>query len=625
MRTGRSIGLGLLLCTPLMAMAPVRYELSFANAIHHEAEVRATFSDISTPDLQVVMSHSSPGRYALHEFAKNVYNVHVTDGTGKPLQVAHPDLYDWNISGHNGTVVFQYTLYGDVADGTYNAIDLAHAHLNGPATFVWARGFEQRPVEVKLSTPVSPEWSVATQLIDAGDGWWTAPSRDMLMDSPIEYGPHRTIEWTQGGTKFRVALHAGKDVRAADEYVQRVRTVTEEAARVFGSLPRFDNGTYTFLLDFLPFANTDAMEHRNSTVITQQANLDRRGYNDFLEPIAHEFFHCWNVERIRPKSLEPFDLERANVSDELWFAEGFTNYYGSVILARAGFNDTVRFADDLGIALNAVLNAPSRGTLSAVEASKLAPAHDGTTNVEPGNGPNTFVSYYFYGQALAAGLDITIRTKFPGRSLDDWMRAMWREHSDVDRPYTMADLERTLGDVTGDKVFARDVFARYIAGTETMDYANLLPKGGFAIRKLSPGRVWFGAPHIQVTEQGAEITGPVLRDSPAYMAGLDRGDRVLTVDGRPMKDTKEWSKMLMSHKPGDRSQVRVRSRGLDRLVNVVWQESPELEVVPIEKTQMYFTPEAREIRNAWLGSRTPGSPVSKTTGSASSERLSSLH
>ena len=116
--------------------------------------------------------------------------------------------------------------------------------------------------------------------------------------------------------------------------------MTEEAARVFGDLPKFDNGTYTFLLDFLPFANTDAMEHRNSTVITQQAQLDRRGYTDFLEPVAHEFFHCWNVERIRPKSLEPFDLERANVLDELWFAEGFTNYYGSVILARAGSTTT---------------------------------------------------------------------------------------------------------------------------------------------------------------------------------------------------------------------------------------------------------------------------------------------
>lgn len=618
MKTGKSIGWGLLLCAPLMATVPVRYELTFANAIHHEAEVRATFADISSPELQVVMSRSSPGRYALHDFSKNVYNVRVTDGAGKPLPVTRPDLYGWNVTGHNGTVIFQYTLYGDITDGTYNAIDLAHAHLNGPATFVWARGFEDRPVEVKLGAPVSPDWTVATQMIETGDGWWSAPSRDLLMDSPIEYGPHRTMEWMQGGAKFRVSWHAGKDVGAADEYIKRIQTVTGEAARVFGGLPRFDNGTYTFLFDFLPFANSDAMEHRNSTVITQQANLDRRGYTDFLEPVAHEFFHAWNVERIRPKSLEPFDFERANVSSELWFAEGFTNYYGSLILARAGINDTVRFADDLSVALNAVLNTPSRGSLSAVESSKLAPVHDGATNYEPMNGANTFVSYYFYGQALAAGLDISIRTKFPGKSLDDWMRAMCREHSDTDRPYTMADLESSLAGVTT-QAFAHEVFTRYINGTETMDYANLLPKGGFAIRKMSPGRVWFGAPHIQVTEQGAEITGPVLRDSPAYAAGIDRGDRVLMVDGKPMKDTKEWSKMLMSHKPGDRSQVRVRSRGLDRLVTVEWRESPELEVVPIEKTSVPFTSEARDLRNAWLGSAVP--PRSGTKA----QPLSSLH
>ncbi len=610
MKTGCSIGWGVLLCAPLMAMAPVRYELAFPNALHHEAEVRATFTEVANPELQVVISHSSPGRYSIHEFAKNIYNVRVTDGAGKPVRVTHPDLYEWNVAGHNGTVVFEYTLFGDSADGTYNAIDLAHAHLNGPATFVWARGLEARPVEVKLGTPVNPDWAVATQLAEAGDGWWSAPSRDLLMDSPIEYGPHRIIEWTQGGAKFRVSWHAGKDVHAADEFLKNVQSVTTEAARVFGGLPRFDNGTYTFLLDFLPFVNSDAMEHRDSTVITQQANLDRRSYTEFLEPIAHEFFHCWNVERIRPRSLEPFDFEHANASGELWFAEGFTNYYGSLILARAGINDNVRFADDLSAALNAVLNTPSRGTLSAVEASKLAPAHDGVTEFEPVNGANTFVSYYFYGQALAAGLDITIRTKFPGKTLDDWMRAMWREHSDVDRPYNIKDLERTLADVTGSSAFARDIFSRYITGTETMDYANLLPKGGFAIRKMSPGRVWFGAPHLQVTERGVEITGPVLRDSPAYMAGLDRGDRVLTVDGKPMKDTKEWSKMLMSHKPGDRSQIRVRSRGLDRILTIEWQESPELEVVPIEKTTLPFTPEARELRNAWLSSKAP-QPVSK--------------
>lgn len=593
-----------------MAQTPVRYELTFGNALHHEAEVRATFTGVTGPELQVVMSSSSPGRYAVHEFAKNVYNVRVTDGAGKPVQVTRPSLDAWSITGHNGTVVFEYTLYGDLADGTHNGIDLAHAHLNGPATFVWARGFEQHPVEVKLGLPVSPNWTVATQLAEGGNGWWTAPSRDQLMDSPIEYGPHRLIEWMQGGAKFRVSWHGGKDVGATDEYVKRLQAVTEEAARVFGGFPRFDNGTYTFLLDFLPFVHTDAMEHRNSTVITQVANLDRRGYMDLLDPVAHEFFHVWNVERMRPRSLEPFDFEHANVSGELWFAEGFTNYYGSLILARAGVHDVARFADDLSVAMNAVLTTPSRGLLSAVEASKMAPLYDGVSHTEAMNGPNTFVSYYFYGQALAAGLDLTIRTKFPGKSLDDWMRAVWREHSDVDRPYTLEDLERTLADVTGSAAFARDMFARYIHGTDTMDYANLLPKGGLAIRKLSPGRVWFGAPNIQVVEQGVEITGPVLRDSPAYMAGLDRGDCVMAVDGKPMKDTKEWSKMLMSHKPGDRSQVRVRSRGLDRVVTLEWQESPELEVVPIEKTNQPFTPEAHALRDSWLKSKTP-QPVSR--------------
>ncbi len=137
---------------PLLAQDSVRYDLSFPNAAHHEAEVRATFSGVRQPVLEVMMSRSSPGRYALHEFAKNVYNFRASDGEAHPLQVVRPNPYQWNVSGHHGTVVVEYTVYGDRADGTYDGIDLTHAHLNMPATLVWAHGFEKAPVSLKLGT-----------------------------------------------------------------------------------------------------------------------------------------------------------------------------------------------------------------------------------------------------------------------------------------------------------------------------------------------------------------------------------------------------------------------------------------------------------------------------------------
>jgi predicted metalloprotease with PDZ domain len=137
--------LAFLLAAPLFAGPAVRYELSFPNAAHHEAEIQATFSGLGGTPLEVVMSRSSPGRYALHEFAKNVSNFRASDGDGHPLTVEHPTPYSWLVAAHGATVVCSYTLYGDHVDGTYAAIDLTHAHLNLPATLVWARGLENAP------------------------------------------------------------------------------------------------------------------------------------------------------------------------------------------------------------------------------------------------------------------------------------------------------------------------------------------------------------------------------------------------------------------------------------------------------------------------------------------------
>ena len=209
------------------------------------------------------------------------------------------------VAGHDGTVQFGYTVFGDAVDGTYNAIDLTHAHLNGPATFAWARGLEARSVRVKLIGP--PEWTVATQLADAGDGWWSAPSRDLLMDSPIEFSAHKTREWQTGDTRFRMVVHSPANDTATTEFARYCEAVVTEAEGVFGSFPHYDSGLYTFLLDYQPFDGVDAMEHRNSTFISNPAELSRRSYTDLIDSVAHEFFHSWNVERIRPRSLEPFN------------------------------------------------------------------------------------------------------------------------------------------------------------------------------------------------------------------------------------------------------------------------------------------------------------------------------
>jgi predicted metalloprotease with PDZ domain len=584
---------------PVAAQEAVRYELSFPNAVHHEAEVRATFTGLAPGPLEVVMSRSSPGRYALHEFAKNVYNVRATDGGGRALPVSRPAPHQWNVSGHNGTVIFSYTLFGDRLDGTYVAIDATHAHLNPPAALVWARGLESRPVVLRLEPPEGSGWEAATQLEPAPGGAWRAPSLDMLMDSPVELSRHAAREWQAGGQRFRIALHG--EAGELDSFTRMCEAVVREAAGVFGQFPRFDNGVYTFLIDYLPYATGDGMEHRNSTVITAAA-AGRRSLRPLLGGVAHEFFHAWNVERMRPRSLEPFDFERANPSAELWFAEGFTSYYESLIQARAGLLDLDGFAAEIGGWVSQVLTAPGRRTFSAADMSLRAAFEDGASSLDPTNRANIFVSYYTYGAALGLGIDLAIRGRFPGKSLDDWMRAVWRAHPDVARPYNMDDLQAALAQATGPE-FAAEVFRRHITGTEPMDFAALLARAGLALRPRQPGRVWLGQTGVNASDRGVLLTGAVLRDSPLYRAGVDRGDRLIKLGRRELKSQRDLDRALEDGRPGERVALLVESRAGRREVELEWQEAPGLEVVTYEKVPLPVTGEIRAFRSAWLESK----------------------
>ncbi len=441
---------------PLLGQSSVKYELKFPNAVHHEAEIRATFSGVSQPVLEIIMSRSSPGRYALHEFAKNVYNFRATDGQGHALNVVRPTPYGWNVSGHHGTVVVEYTLFGDRVDGTYAAIDPTHAHLNIPAALVWAHGFEQSRSTLSFEMPAGSNWKVATQLIPEGSGLWSAPNLEWLMDSPVELSNFDMPEWKVEDATFRLALHHQGSAEQASAYAELCKAVVLEEEGIFGAFPKYEGGAYTFLVDYLPYASGDGMEHRDSTVVSGRVQLPEAAHFA-IGAISHEFFHSWNVKRIRPRSLEPFDFEHADMSGELWFAEGFTNYYGPLTLERAGISTQEQFLSGMGRTVNGILNSPGRNFNSAVEMSRLAPFVDAARSIDQTNFENIFISYYSYGEALALGIDLAIRARFPGKSLDDWMRTVWQEHPDISRPYALGDLEAALAKTTGDRQFAAEI------------------------------------------------------------------------------------------------------------------------------------------------------------------------
>jgi len=583
----------------------VTYDVRFPNAAHHEVEIRASFANLPDAPLELRMSRSSPGRYALHEFAKNVYAVHATDGHGRELKLTRPDPYGWTAAGHDGTVNVVYTVFANRAGGTYSGVDLTHAHLNIPATFMWARGTTDRPIRVTFHPPEGAQWKVATQLVPTDDALtYQAPDLYYFMDSPTELSDYDLREWqvTSNGTTYvmRLAVHNVDTEAAVDTFAALAKKVVAEEAGVFGEFPDYDYHTYTFVACYVPWASGDGMEHRNSTSVTSSRSLANPLSN--LGTISHEFFHSWNMERIRAAAIEPFDFERANMSSELWFGEGFTSYYTNLFLRRAGIYDDDRYFSSLTGTINAVINDPGRRYHSPAGMSRLAPFVDAAVSIDPTNFWNTFISYYTWGSALGLGLDLTLRSEY-GTTLDALMRTMWRRHGVTEQPYGNEDIRAALAEVSRDSAFARTFFDRYVHGSDVVDYAALLARFGVLLRKAHPDAPTLGTASLAERDGRVTVDDPTSVGSPYYKAGLDQGDVIRSLDGRDVNSRDVLAGIIAAHHPGDTVPITFEQRGMTRTAQISFAEDDRLEVLSYERAGMPLTPGMRRLRADWLASR----------------------
>ncbi len=587
---------------------PIRYDVRFPNRVHHEAEISVTWTNVPSGVLAARMSRSSPGRYALHEFAKNLYSVRAEDGAGRSLAIEQASPYQWNVSGHDGTVRMHYTLFADRAGGTYSGIDLTHAHLNMPATFMWARGLDAHPIEVAFHD-IPNDWHVFTQLQPTDDPTrWRARDLQYFMDSPTEVGPGVLRSWTvsspTGPATIRLAIHhAGTDAEV-DRYVGMIQAVMAQHLGVYGEYPAFDYGTYTFLADYLPHVSGDGMEHRNSTIVSSTGSLAASALG-LLGTVSHEFFHAWNVERIRPAGIEPFDFEAANMSGELWLAEGFTSYYGPLGIRRAGLTDDARYARGISGGVNALTNAPGRHFFSPRGMSMQAPFVDAAQSIDPQNKSNTFISYYTYGAALGLALDLTLRGRPGGITLDDFMGTMWRTHGKTERPYSIDDVEQALASTTGDAAFAKEWIDTFVRGQALPDYPALLDQAGLIVRLRTANAPWIGDTRFRAGAEGVTLSGPTLIGSPLYQAGLDRGDVILSIDGQAVTSPEAIARIVGTTQPGQTLGITWRSRGVELSGSIEVQANPRVEVVTTESAGGQLTEAQRAFRSAWLGSKAP--------------------
>lgn len=606
---------------PARAQAPVGYRVIFSAPEHRWMQVEVTFTDVPAGPLQVHMSRSSPGRYALHEFAKNVFDVQVKDGKGRPLAARQPNLHQWDVTGHDGTVVVTYKVFGDRTDGTYLSVDATHGHLNMPAALMWAKGLELRAARVEFVPPAGQPWQVATQLMPTGNPLvFMAPNLQYLMDSPTEVGMFTMKTFVVNDGKdppetFRIALHHDGTEAEADAFAKDVEKIVRETLPIFGEFPRYDGGTYTFLSDYLPWANGDGMEHRNSTVLTTTGALrvpaQRQG---IIGTVAHEFFHSWNMERIRSRGIEPFNFDDANSSSDLWFGEGVTSYYDALIVHRAGLQSLEDMLDDYASLINQVTLSSGRTYRTAEHMSQLAPFVDAAVSIDRTNWQNTFISYYTWGAAIGLAMDLSLRDLSGGKTtMDDFMHLMWTEYGVpgmkggpgvVAKTYTAEDLQGRLAQLSGNPTFARDFFAKYVQGHEVADYATLFSRVGLVVRKRAAGKAWLGGAPLQPGTGGVRV-GVVPFETALYKAGLAQDDVIQAINGVSVTTPQAVNDAVAAIRPGTAVAIRFtrRSGGDPVTSTVTLDEDPRVEIVTGESAGMAVTAEQMARRTAWLASR----------------------
>ena len=418
--------------------------------------------------------------------------------------------------------------------------------MNMPATLMWARGLDRRSVRVTFEPPKGLSWVAATQLFPTDDPWtFTAPNLQYLMDSPTELSAQtiRTFK-VRGGdgreSTIRVAIHHDAGEAEVNEYVAGAEKIVREHGAVFGEYPEFEPGHYTFLGDYVPWGGGDGMEHRNSTVVAAPVSLRMPGMvGDVLDTVSHEFFHAWNVERIRPKTLEPFNFEEANISGELWLAEGFTQYYGTLDHGRArACRRATRPRPDSRAPPSSVINSPGRQFRSAVQMSQMAPFTDAARAVDKTNFSTTFISYYTYGAAVALALDLSLRDRSNGKiSLDDYMQAMWRVHgkpgASAAGPGRQAVHAGGCARASRRSVRRSRVRRRVLRQVRRGSRRRRL-RAPVAARRIrahaSAVRVRRGSGRL--LDGNGTINNLTAWGSPAFEAGLDQGDVIVDVDGK---------------------------------------------------------------------------------------------
>ena len=594
----------------------VTYRLSMTRPVSHlfEVSIEVELPDNAPSSLDFQMPRWSPGRYAVFDFAKNVQEFQALGGicprTAQcKMSVIPSDRVDdqtWRVSTSNTrSLTVRYKVFGNDLSGTFSQLDTRHANYNGHSVFMYIVDHKSDPVKLEIDPPAG--WRIINGHSERMDQRaWRFPNWDEFVDTPTEIAPDWTVdEFLVDGKRYRVMVHSfGDEGGKRPALVRDVEKIVRAQVAMWGP-PEFD--TYTFLFHFAADDHSgDGMEHLNSTQIIEPGALGESGvYASALGTASHEFFHVWNVKRLRPIEFGPWDFTRPANTRSLWIAEGITNYYGHLMMHRAGIWDATQFLRRESQTITGIENAPGTSLMSAEASSQAAPFIDGAPEAQLTNIPNTAISYYPKGELVGMVLDLIIRGKTSGKgSLDEVMRRMYQQfylnspnatYYLRGRGYTPQDFQRVASEVAGSDL--SEFFARYVRDIETLPYEEAFGYAGLRVVR-SVAREPFSAGITLDWEDEESITiGSVRNYSPAEDAGLQAGDEILALGGKSIK-RENWLLALSRYKEGSRVPIVVKRDRRTIRATLVLGPPDRYEYRIEELTNA--TPQQRALRDAWL-------------------------
>ncbi|MCB9360058.1 MAG: M61 family metallopeptidase [Flavobacteriales bacterium] len=500
----------------------INYEVSMPEPHTHYFQVKMEISDFEKEYVDIKMPVWAPGSYLVREFAKSVEDLSAK-GNNKELQTEKVDKNTWRIHSKNAkNISISYSVYAFEMSVRTSFLDASHGYFNGTSIFMFIEELKNNPISLEI-IPFKDWKKVSTSLTKVGDFKYTAPNYDILVDSPVEIGNHITFDFTSAGVLHHVAMY-GEGNYDIEKLKIDMAKVTQAATDVFGENP---NKEYTFIIHNLT-NGSGGLEHLSSTTLqVNRWTYDEDSYKGFLSLVAHEYFHLWNVKRIRPIELGPFDYNNENYTDLLWVMEGFTSYYDELLLYRAGIYSEDEIIGKFKGSINNIENQPGNKVQPVADASFDAwiKAYRPTENSY-----NTTISYYTKGSVIANMLDLKIINATKGeKTLDDVMKYLYNEYYKKEqRGFTSPEIKKAIETVSG--LDLTDFFKNYIYGVETFDYPTIFGYAGFKIETVLNQKPSFG---VRLSNN---IIKSVTRNSSAYDGGLNVNDEIIAINGYRVND-----------------------------------------------------------------------------------------